>query len=71
MHTYFTQTSRQAVAMARDALTGTSLRNAELLRDCISRSHDANVAYLNHVANQHDLRKIDVFLRFKDGPLAR
>lgn len=70
MHTYLTQTPRDAVARARDALTGTALQNAELLRDCISRADDENIAFLNHVASQHDLKKIDIFLRFADGSFA-
>ena len=70
MHTYLTQTPRDEVAKDRDGLTGTALENAELLRDCISRSHDENIAFLNHVASQYDLQKIDVFLRFQDGPFA-
>lgn len=70
MHTYFTKTPRDQVASDRERLTGTAAENAELLRDCISRSHDENVAFLNHVASQYDLQKIEVFLRFLDGPCA-
>jgi hypothetical protein len=70
MHTYLTMTPRDKVAKDRDALAGISIENAELLRDCISRSHDQNIVFLNHVASQYDLQKIDVFLRFLDGPFA-
>jgi hypothetical protein len=70
MHTYFTETPREEVAEARSSLTGTSLENAELLRDLISTSHDANIAFLNHVASVHDTDKLDLFLRFHDGSYA-
>lgn len=70
MHTYFTNTPRDKVAKDRDSLAGISIENAALLRDCISRSHDQNIAFLNHVASQYDLQKIDVFLRFLDGQFA-
>lgn len=70
MHTYFSRTPRKKVAEDRDALAGISIDNAALLRDCISRSHDQNIAFLNHVASQYDLQKIDVFLRFLDGSVA-
>lgn len=67
MHSYFTITDRDDVAADRAALTGTSLENANLLRDLISASHTANSAFLNHVASVHDLDKLDLFLRFPDG----
>jgi hypothetical protein len=67
LHSYFTQTRLQDVASLRADLTGVSLANAELLRDCIARSHDANTAFLNHVMSAHDLPKLDCFLRFADG----
>lgn len=70
MHTYFTNTERDEVAADRAALTGTSLENANLLRDLISASHEANVAFLDHVASVHDLDKLDLFLRFPDGAYA-
>lgn len=70
MHTYFTNTDRDEVAADRAALTGTSLENANLLRDLISASHEANVAFLHHVASVHDLDKLDLFLRFSDGAYA-
>lgn len=67
MHSYFTQTRIQDVSSLRASLTGVSLANAELLRDCIARSDDANAAFLNHVMSAHDLPKLDCFLRFTDG----
>jgi hypothetical protein len=67
MYTYFTNTVRDEVAADRETLTGPSLENANLLRDLISASHEANVAFLNHVASMHDANKLDVFLRFPDG----
>ncbi len=70
MHTYFTETPRDNVAADRANLTGTSLKNAELLRDLIATSHDANIAFLNHLCSLHDLDKLDLFLRFQDGAYA-
>jgi len=70
MHSYFTRTPIEEVAAARANFTGTSLENAELLRDCIARSDEANVAYLNHVGSLYDIRKLDCFLRFADGAFA-
>ena len=70
MHTYFTETSKEDVAADRANLEGASLQNAELLRDLISASHDANIAFLNHVSSAHDLDKLDLFLRFRDGAYA-
>lgn len=67
MHTYFMETPPADVAADRAGLTGTSLQNAELLRDLLSASHDANIALLHHVSSIHDLDKLDLFLRFKDG----
>ena len=67
MHTYFTETAADEIAADRAGLTGTSLQNAELLRDLISASHKANIAFLNHVSSLHDLNKLDLFLRFHDG----
>jgi hypothetical protein len=43
------------------------MENAELLRDLIAVSHDANIAFLHHVSSVHDLDKLDPFLRFEDG----
>ena len=70
MHSYFTETPSDEVAMARKSLVGTSLQNAELLRNLISTAHDANVAFLHHVASGHDLKKLDLFLQFSDGDYA-
>jgi hypothetical protein len=70
MHSYFTETPRDQVAAARVNLTGTSLQNSELLRDLIAASHDANIAFLHHVASLHDLDKLDLFLGFRDGAYA-
>ncbi|MBP1290622.1 MULTISPECIES: DUF3800 domain-containing protein [Bradyrhizobium] len=67
MHTYFTETAAEEIAADRAGLAGTSLQNAELLRDLISASHVANIAFLNHVSSLHDLDKLDLFLRFYDG----
>ena len=46
MHSYFTETPPDEVAADRASLTGTSSRNAELLRDLIAASHEANIAFL-------------------------
>jgi hypothetical protein len=67
MHTYFTETLSDEVAADRAELTGASLQNAELLRDLIAASDRANIAFLNHVSSGHDLDKLDLFLRFRDG----
>lgn len=67
MHTYFTNTERDEVAADRAALAGPGLENVNLLRDLISASHEANIAFLNHVASAHDIDKLDLFLRFSDG----
>jgi len=70
MHTYFTETAAGEVAADRTGLSGTSLQNAELLRDLVSASHEANIAFLHHVSSVHDLDKLDLFLRFNDGAYA-
>lgn len=67
MHSYFTETTLDEVAADRANLTGTALQNAELLRDLIDASHEANIAFLHDVSSMHDLEKVDLFLRFKDG----
>lgn len=67
MHTYFTQVSETEVADARANLSDVQLTNANLLRDLISESHEANIAFLNHVSSTHDVGKLDLFLRFPDG----
>ena len=71
MHSYFTETSWDEIAADRASLTGVSRENSDLLRDLISASHEANIAFLNHVSSAHDLGKLDLFLRFQDGVYAR
>ena len=63
MHSYFTWTARDEVAVARASLSGASLKNAELLRDLIDASHETNIAFLNHVSSCSDLDKMNLFLR--------
>ncbi len=70
LHSYLTETPRERVAEARASLNGTSLQNVELLRDLIDTSDAANVAFLHHIASVHDLDKLDLFLRFRDGSYA-
>lgn len=67
MLTYFTQTDSEQIAKDRSELSGVSLANAELLRDCISVSHDINPAFLHHVLSNADICKLDIFFRFTDG----
>ena len=67
MHSYFTETTLEEAAADRANLTGRALQNAELLRDLIDASHEANIAFLHHVSSMHDREKVDLFLRFKDG----
>jgi hypothetical protein len=68
MHSYFTQNSREQIYKVRASLTGTSLRNAELLRDLIDASHEANIAFLNHVSSMSDIDKMNLFLRNSGSP---
>lgn len=63
MYSYLAKTKRDDVATARAALSGTSLKNAKLIRDLIDASHDANVAFLNHVASNNEIDKMNLFLR--------
>jgi hypothetical protein len=63
MHSYFAQSVRGEVAEVRASLSGTSLKNAELLRDLIDASHEANIAFLHHVASIGDIDKMNLFLR--------
>lgn len=70
LHSYLTETPRERVAAARASLNGTSLQNAELLRDLIDASDAANVAFLHHIASVHDLDKLDLFFRVSDGSYA-
>ena len=67
MHSYLIETPREEVAAARASLAGTSLQNAELLRDLIDTSHATNIAFLHNIASPHDLEKLDLLLRFRDG----
>jgi hypothetical protein len=66
-HSYLTQSHLDDVANTRNGLTGISLQNIELLRDCIDRANNANRAYLNHITSQHHYPKLDCLLRFADG----
>jgi Protein of unknown function (DUF3800) len=68
MHSYLAQTPRDEVAGTRASLTGTSLTNVELLRDLIDASHEANIAFLNHVSSISDLDKMNLFLRNSGSP---
>lgn len=70
MHSYFAQNSREEISQARAALTGASLKNAELLRDLIDASHDANIAFLNHVSSMSDIDKMNLFLRNRGSAYA-
>lgn len=63
MYSYFTETMREGVAAARAVLSGTSLKNAELLRDLIDTSHEVNVAFLQHVVSNNEIDKMNLFLR--------
>lgn len=63
MYTYLTNTTHDEIATARSSLSGTSLKNAELLRDLIDASHEANIAFLNHVMSNNDINKMNLFLR--------
>jgi hypothetical protein len=63
MHSYFAQTPRNDIADTRASLSGTCLKNAELLRDLIDASHEANVAFLNHVSSIGNIDKMNLFLR--------
>lgn len=62
MHSYFSETQAAEVVRAREQLTGASRTNAELLRDHINASDRHNIAFLHHVASQHDMHKSDLFL---------
>jgi len=63
MYSYFSGTTRDEVSAARASLIGTSLKNAELLRDIIDASHEANIAFLNHVTSANEIDKMNLFLR--------
>jgi len=70
MHTYLAQTSFQGVSDDRATLSGTALKNTELLRDLIDASDAANQAFFHHVASLHDIAKLDRFLCFSNGEYA-
>jgi hypothetical protein len=70
MHTYFSQAPILDVDDDRVALSGTGLKNAEMLRDLIHALNAANQTFLHHVASLHDIDKLDRFLRFADGRYA-
>lgn len=63
MYSYFAQNPRDDIASARGSLSGISLKNAELLRDLINASHEANIAFLDHVTSINDIEKMNLFLR--------
>ncbi len=63
MHSYFAWTRRDDIAKTRASLSGTSLKNVELLRDLIDASHDTNIAFLNHVSSISEIDKMNLFLR--------
>jgi len=67
MHSYLIEASRKEIAATRASLPGTSLQNAELLRDLIDVSDATNIAFLHHVTSVHDLEKLDLFFHFRDG----
>jgi hypothetical protein len=62
MHSYFAQNSREDISQTRVSLTGPSLKNAELLRDLIDASREANIAFLNHISSMDDIDKMNLFL---------
>lgn len=68
MHSYFAQNTREDISRSRASLTGTSLKNAELLRDLIDASHKANIAFLNHVSSVSDIDKMNLFLQNRGSP---
>lgn len=68
MHSYFAQNERENIFQTRASLTGPSLKNAELLRDLIDASHEANIAFLNHVSSVSDIDKMNLFLRNSGSP---
>jgi hypothetical protein len=42
----------------------------QALGDLVSASHEANIAFLNHVASVHDVDKLDLFPQLSDGAYA-
>ena len=65
MYSYFAGTTQDKVSAARASLIGTSLKNAELIRDLIDASHEANIAFLHHVTSNNEIDKMNVFLRLR------
>ena len=65
MYSYFAGTTHDEVSAARASLIGTSLMNAELMRDLIDASHEANIALLHHVTSRNEIDKMNVFLRLR------
>ncbi|GGE42315.1 hypothetical protein GCM10011367_16300 [Marinicauda pacifica] len=63
MYTWLVQTPAEEVVTARASLDGVALKNAELLRDLIDASDEANIAFLHHVISTRDLEKMNIFLR--------
>ena len=65
MYSYFAETAYNEVAATRETLSGVSLKNVELLRDIIDASHEANIAFINHVVSNHEINKMNKFLRLQ------
>lgn len=65
MYSYFAGNTHDEVSAARASLIGTSLKNAELIRDLIDASHEANIAFLHHVTSNNEIDKMNVFLRLR------
>jgi len=70
MHSYLVDAAAGEVSAVRQSLSGSSLENALLLRDLISKSDRANKAFQQHIASLYDRDKADRFLRFSDGEYA-
>lgn len=70
LYTFLIDTPHADIAAARDALSGTSQENANLIRALIDTTDSTNIAFLNNVASLHDVDKLDLFLRFQDGRYA-
>ncbi len=67
MYSYFAGTTRDEVFAARASLIGNNLKNAELLRDIIDASHEANIAFLDHVTSANEIDKMNLFLRTRES----
>jgi len=70
MHTYLSQTPRAEVAAVRASLSGKSLKNAELMRDLIDASHEANIAFLTSETSKNSAaeRNFPLRTRLSDVP---